>query len=122
MHEAQKYSINGWLRTSACAGSAAATAATAATRVPPIVPERQTPQQKKLYERVLQSRQGVAAQVTNPDGSLVGPWNFFLSASPPIGDHLERLGNACRQNSAVPRNIAEVGILAVGARWQSQFE
>eukprot|EP01062_Namystynia_karyoxenos_P011850 TRINITY_DN14260_c0_g1_i1.p2 TRINITY_DN14260_c0_g1~~TRINITY_DN14260_c0_g1_i1.p2 ORF type:complete len:252 (+),score=84.23 TRINITY_DN14260_c0_g1_i1:77-757(+) len=82
-------------------------------------------EQRALYDRIYEdrSRTGKAGgfPVTNPDGSLAGPWNAQV-ASPVIGSLMERMGHHCRHSSACAPDLYEVGILAVGAEWRSQFE
>ena len=59
--------------------------------------------------------------VMNEDKSLVGPWNAMV-ASPMIGSLAERMGNYCGIVMLQLRDLYEIGILVVGARWRSQFE
>lgn len=54
-------------------------------------------------------------------GALRGPWNAQVH-SPAIGQHLEALASAVRQHNSLPARVYELGILTVGAKWQSQFE
>lgn len=46
----------------------------------------------------------------------------MLAASPEIGSLVERLGHACRHRSSCPADLAEIGILAIAAKRQSQYE
>ncbi|CAE7384517.1 unnamed protein product [Symbiodinium natans] len=84
-----------------------------------------TPEQKELYDRIIDDRGKTGAKggfaVTNDDGSLVGPWNAMVS-SPLIGGLAERMGSFCRHHNKCPADLYEVGILVVGAEWLSQFE
>ena len=86
---------------------------------------------KAVYDTVLQDRTAAMARIsasdsrsslTNADGSLIGPWNAMVCASPAIGTLVERMGSACRHASSCPQDLAEIGILVVGKHWQSQFE
>lgn len=50
----------------------------------------------------LKVRNSGGFSVTNPDGSLVGPWNAMVY-SPLIGGLAERMGSFCRhQNACAP--------------------
>mmetsp|Transcript_84384 Transcript_84384/g.131790 ORF Transcript_84384/g.131790 Transcript_84384/m.131790 type:complete len:256 (-) Transcript_84384:38-805(-) len=99
------------------------------------VPENISDEAAVVYHRVLEDRKKAmaavsssagqsssASQLTNKDGSLVGPWNAMVGASPAIGSLIERMGSACRNNNACPADLFEIGILIVGERWLSQFE
>lgn len=82
--------------------------------------------QLALYERIVADRGAVGANagfgVKNEDGSLSGPWNAMVAASPKIGASAERLGHACRHDNSCPKDVYEVGILAIAAKRRSQFE
>ena len=84
-----------------------------------------TPEQREVYERVLEDRGKTGAKggfsVTNADGSLVGPWNAMVY-SPLIGGLAERMGSFCRHQNACAPDLIEIGILVVGREWKSQFE
>lgn len=111
---------------------AAMAAAAAADARPPrlaaLTPQSPTAsaEQKALFRRILENRgkTGKAAgfDATNADGSLAGPWNAYCSASPAIGDLLDRMGRACRHDTAAAADLYEVAILVVAARRTSKFE
>mmetsp|Transcript_21268 Transcript_21268/g.72028 ORF Transcript_21268/g.72028 Transcript_21268/m.72028 type:complete len:277 (+) Transcript_21268:127-957(+) len=118
--EAMREAMNGPLNGKAPPGNAAA------PRLTLLAPGDLDADRAALHARISADRgkTGKAAgfDAVHADGSLAGPWNAYVAASPVIGQHLERLGHACRHHSACAPALYEVAILAVAARTQSQFE
>lgn len=91
------------------------------SRLAPRVPSELTGERLELYERIRSQR----AKMMNPvtaDGSLAGPWNAYVAASPGIGSLVERLASALRHESACSADLVELGILTIAARRRSEFE
>ena len=61
------------------------------------------------------------ADVVAPDGSLVGPFNAFVTA-PATGRLLAELGLVLRFDTSIDRRLTEIAIITTGARWKSEFE
>jgi len=61
------------------------------------------------------------ASVITDDGTLMGPFNAWVTA-PGIGGRLAELGAALRFASSIERRLLEVAIITVGAYWHSEFE
>lgn len=85
-----------------------------------------TDQQKSLYDRIVKDRGKTGAKAgfavyDATDGTLAGPWNAMVG-SPLIGGLAERMGSACRHDTACPGDLFEVAILTVAVHWKSQFE
>jgi 4-carboxymuconolactone decarboxylase len=99
------------------------------SRIEPISPDRQTPEQRELYDAIRNGRRGQAGAVpgragtglTDPGGALVGPFNAWL-LSPVVGDRIQRLGEAIRFSSSLPQNALEVAILVEAREWRAEFE
>ena len=104
------------------------------SRIEGLAPERQTPEQRELYDAILggrraqpvaargqQSGAGVPSGLLDAGGSLVGPFNAWL-LSPAIGDRIQRLGEAIRFSSSLPQNVLEVVILVEAREWRAEFE
>jgi 4-carboxymuconolactone decarboxylase len=92
-------------------------------RLPPLVPQDLTPQQKSLYDDM---RQGIASnfnafKVEREDGALLGPWNPWLH-EPVIGKAIWDLTLAMTAQASLPDNVRQVVILTVGARFDAAYE
>lgn len=57
----------------------------------------------------------------NADGSLNGPFNVLLY-NPVLGQHVQRLGNLLRFESALPGDLREIAILTTARHWRSNYE
>jgi len=87
---------------------------------PPQLDEEQT----RLYRSITGGSRAQGVQhfaLTNPDGSLAGPFNALLLA-PALGDALQQLGAAIRYRTALSDRSREIAILIVAAHWDSAFE
>src|SRR6185312_15380693 len=69
-------------------------------------------------DRVVGTR---AADLISAQGTLVGPFNAFVTA-PGTGRRLGSLGAHLRFGTSIERRLTEVAIITVGARWQAEFE
>ena len=97
------------------------------SRIEGLAPDRQTPEQRELYDAILGGRRGqaVAAAGSGPgragsglldaSGALVGPFNAWL-LSPAIGDRIQRLGEAIRFGSLAAAERARGGDPGRGER------
>jgi 4-carboxymuconolactone decarboxylase len=84
----------------------------AAPRLPTLIPERMTSQQRALWDSIVASRKTT---------SLGGPFGVWLHA-PAYGDLVQRLGAHCRYGSGLPPRLTEFTILVVAQLWRAQFE
>ena len=95
-------------------------------RQSPVVRSELKGESLELYDRIVESRGKVGAKAgfsaTREDGSLAGPWNAMVTASPAIGKAAEALANACRQANSVPPVLYECGILCIAASRRCNFE
>ena len=108
------------------------------SRIEGLAPDRQTADQRSLYDAILGGRRGqtvaargqgtsggqqaaAASGLLDTTGALVGPFNAWL-LSPAIGDRIQRLGEAIRFNSSLPQNVLEVAILVEAREWRAEFE
>ena len=92
-------------------------------RLPPLLPQDLTPQQKSLYDDM---RRGIASnfnafKVEREDGALLGPWNPWLH-EPVIGKAIWDLTLAMTAQASLPDNVRQVVILTVGARFDAAYE
>ncbi len=72
---------------------------------------------QQVWDSITASR----GTVVSPAGTLIGPFNAWVTA-PGIGGRLADLGAALRFESSIERRLLEVAIITVGARWQAEFE
>jgi 4-carboxymuconolactone decarboxylase len=95
------------------------------SRLPSLPPDRLDPEQRSLYEAILNGRRAAApgrpSGLTAEDGSLVGPFNAYLRA-PKVGTRLSDLGEALRFDSTLPKNLLELAVIVVARHWTAQFE
>ncbi|WP_062524861.1 carboxymuconolactone decarboxylase family protein [Demequina rhizosphaerae] len=93
-------------------------------RIPDLVPERLSADGRALYDSIASGPRAAGPQhfaLTNPDGSLRGPFNAMLLA-PGLGAALQDLGAAIRYRGTLTDRSREIAILLVAARWDSAFE
>lgn len=93
-------------------------------RIPPLLPEHLTPEQRTLYDEITGGARARGPQhfaLTAGDGSLRGPFDLMLR-SPAIGTAQQALGAAIRYRSAFSDRARELAILLVAARRDSAFE
>lgn len=87
-----------------------------------IPPEALTPEQRVLADAI---RSGPRAAVKNSAaaaaGPLGGPFNVWLR-SPDIGDLIQRLGEAIRFRSSLPKKLNELAIIYTARHWGSRYE
>ncbi len=76
------------------------------------------PDGRAVWDGVVGSR---GADLVNPDGGLIGPFNAFVHA-PGVGRRLSSLGRVLRFETSIERRLSEVAIITVGARWKAEFE
>lgn len=75
------------------------------------------PEGQQVWDSITASR----GSITTDDGTLMGPFNAWVTA-PGIGGKLAELGAALRFESSVERRLLEMAIITVGARWRAEFE
>lgn len=80
-------------------------------RLPRLDIDKLDPQQKAVADAI---RRG-------PRGGLRGPFEPWLR-SPGLADPAQRLGEYCRFQSSLPRDLSELAILLAGKQWRAQFE
>jgi 4-carboxymuconolactone decarboxylase len=101
------------------------------SRISGLSPDRQSVEQRELYDAILAGRRGQgaaiagrpagAAGLVDVQGALVGPFNAWL-LTPAIGERIQRLGEAIRFASSLPQNVIEVAILVEAREWRAEFE
>ncbi len=80
-------------------------------RIPDIVPEKLSPDQKKVYDNI----------VSGPRGQVAGPLRVWLS-SPELAERSQALGAFCRFHSAIPPRLSELAIIITGHFWRAGYE
>lgn len=80
-------------------------------RVPDIVVEDLTPEQRKSYDKI----------VAGPRGRVGGPLRIWLS-NPAFTDIAQELGSYCRYGTSLPARLSELAILVVVGRWRAGLE
>jgi 4-carboxymuconolactone decarboxylase len=73
---------------------------------------------RALWDSITASR---GAAVQGPDGTLIGPFNAFLTA-PEVGRRLAELGGILRFETSIDRRLLETAIITTGAHWKAEFE
>jgi 4-carboxymuconolactone decarboxylase len=83
----------------------------AADRLPPIPPDRWTPEQRREAEEI----------ISGPRGGLISPFVPMLR-SPELMAHAQRMGEYLRYRSAIGLRLSELAILLVARHWSQQVE
>jgi 4-carboxymuconolactone decarboxylase len=87
-------------------------------------PDELDPAQRELYETITGGPRAAGPSpfaLVDAAGRLNGPFNAMLLA-PELGQALQALGAAIRYRSSLSPRVREMAILAVAARWDSEFE
>ena len=93
-------------------------------RIPYLLPDQLTPEQRALYDAIAggkRSRGSKKLQLATPEGGLVGPFNAWLT-SPEVGDRIQQLGAALRFSSSLSDPLLELAILVTARHWRARFE
>jgi 4-carboxymuconolactone decarboxylase len=80
-------------------------------RLPDIVVESLTPDQRRVYDAIL----------SGPRGVVQGPLRVWLN-SPELADRAQALGAFCRYHTTLPPRLSELAIITTGAYWKAGFE
>jgi 4-carboxymuconolactone decarboxylase len=80
-------------------------------RLPPLDINKLSPEQKAVAEGIIKG----------PRGALRGPFEPWLR-SPVLADRAQRLGEYCRFNNTLPRDLSELAIILVGRHFKAQYE
>jgi 4-carboxymuconolactone decarboxylase len=80
-------------------------------RLPDIVVEELTPDQRRVYDAIL----------SGPRGVVQGPLRVWLN-SPNLADRAQALGAFCRYGTTLPPRLSELAIITTGAFWKAGFE
>lgn len=80
-------------------------------RLPDLVPEALTADQRRVYDNIMAS----------PRGVVIGPHRVWL-LSPTMADRAQALGEFCRYRSSLSPNLSELAIIVIGAYWKAGFE
>ncbi len=90
------------------------------SRLTMLTPDKMNKYQLALYE-TLTTNQGPDVEMTNSDGSLVGPFNLMVH-EPRLGAALQKLGGIILFRGSLSERAREIAILCVAAHQQSEFE
>jgi 4-carboxymuconolactone decarboxylase len=90
------------------------------TRLTPLTRTDLDEEQTAVWDSLIENR-GAGLDRIGPSGSMIGPFNAFVTA-PKIGRRLSSLGALLRFRTSIDRRLSEVAICTVGAHWQSEFE
>jgi 4-carboxymuconolactone decarboxylase len=80
-------------------------------RLPDIVVESLTPDQRRVYDAIL----------SGPRGVVQGPLRVWIN-SPELADRAQALGAFCRYYTVLPPRLSELAIITTGAYWKAGFE
>jgi 4-carboxymuconolactone decarboxylase len=94
-----------------------------AMRLPLLLPADLTAEQQALYQDM---RSGITSSFTafkiiREDGALMGPWNPYLH-EPTIGKPAWDLTRAIDKIAILPRNVREIAVLVVAARYHCAYQ
>lgn len=80
-------------------------------RLAPLDLAKLSPEQKKVADAI----------ASGPRGGLRGPFEPWLR-SPALADRAQKLGEYCRFNNSLPKDLSELAICLVGRHFKAQFE
>jgi 4-carboxymuconolactone decarboxylase len=76
------------------------------------------PDGQKVWDGIVGSR---GSQLISAEGSLIGPFNCFVTA-PGVGGRISSLGRVVRFETSIERRLTELAVITVAARWKAEFE
>ena len=80
------------------------------SRVQQVDPERLTPEQREVFDRIAGTR-----------GRVAGPFTVLLHA-PDLADRVQNVGAYLRYETELERDLAETAVLVTSRAWDSAFE
>ena len=80
-------------------------------RLPDLVFEELSPDQRQVYEAIK----------SGPRGVVQGPLRVWIN-SPVLADRAQSLGAFCRYGTTLPPRLSELAIITTGAYWKAGFE
>jgi 4-carboxymuconolactone decarboxylase len=80
-------------------------------RLAPLDPAKLSPEQKQVADAI----------VAGPRGALRGPFEPWLR-SPVLADRAQKLGEYCRFNNSLPKDLSELAICLVDRHFKAQYE
>ena len=80
-------------------------------RLPDLVVENLSPEQRRVYDAIL----------SGPRGVVQGPLRVWIN-SPELADRAQALGAFCRYGTVLPARLSELAIITTGAYWKAGFE
>lgn len=93
------------------------------SRILPLLPEEMSAEQRAMYDDIVNGprSQGRRSPFINDEGRLQGPFGMW-NVAPNVGDAVQNVGVAVRYNTSLNDRLREIGILAVGAAFQANYE
>lgn len=93
------------------------------SRILPPLPEEMSAEQRAMYDDIVNGprSQGRRSPFINDEGRLQGPFGMW-NVAPNVGDAVQNVGVAVRYNTSLSDRLREIGILAVGAAFQANYE
>ena len=82
------------------------------TRVPPVVPDQLSPEQRTVHDMIVSTRQG---------GEIRGPFAIWIRNAG-LAAAANQMGNAVRLNGKLDAKLFELVILVVARHWSAQYE
>jgi 4-carboxymuconolactone decarboxylase len=80
-------------------------------RLAPLDLNKLSPEQKQVADAI----------VAGPRGALRGPFEPWLR-SPALADRAQKLGEYCRFNNSLPKDLSELAICLIGRHFKAQYE
>ncbi|MDB5558357.1 MAG: hypothetical protein JWQ36_1291 [Enterovirga sp.] len=80
-------------------------------RLPDIVPDELSPEQRRVYDAIM----------SGPRGIVEGPLRVWVN-SPGLAEKAQELGAFCRYGTSLTQRLSELAIITTGAHWQAGFE
>jgi 4-carboxymuconolactone decarboxylase len=82
------------------------------SRVPKVVPDELSPEQRRVHDLIVATRQG---------GEIRGPFAIWIRNAG-LAEAANQMGNAVRLNGKLDARLFELVILVVARHWSAQYE
>ena len=79
------------------------------SRLLELPPEKQTPEQKKVFEQLVAGR-----------GRILGPYKIWIH-SPTVASGMEHIGTYLNKKGSLSEREVEIGILVIAQHWDGDY-
>lgn len=92
-----------------------------ASRLPYLNEDQLDDDARRVWDDITSGKRGSKADLTTPEGGLVGPFNALVHARR-VGEYVAKLGEVLRFDGSLDPQLREMATVTVGVHWKAEFE